>query len=706
MSAWFELVGHALKKDSLNSSTLSHTAHVTSIKVAADSQAPSSQPAASAINPEPWSQIDSEFLEMISPVRVLLNQGEISTQEAATAFSDVLHAHLHSHHQLKSSPNTSSHRERAVLRAKVRLTVEKNRLRRSIRSSPIQFLCAVRAHNRLCKATRAQDLSRSTKKQERAFRSNPWKFAKSVCMDGEHQIEPSFTMQAGLQYFQESFNAPHPVYSGLPSWCTDIFKLSLNNQGEPEHCFDLSPITPSIIKHTLSKCPSQSSPGTNGITYRHLKQLPSTHHFLGTLFTKILLQSQLCPLEWCTANIKLIYKEGDPNNFRPIALTSVIGKLFHKILASRLESYCRLNKIIDSSIQKGFLRRINGVMEQIYCVNSMIQHAKDNDLPLALTFIDLKNAFGSVPHRLIMDILSAIKLPSQIQRYISNAYSQLGGSLSTKQWFSPHFRISRGVFQGDTLSPIVFLLPFTPIINYARSLPSKGFSFKIPLPNSEDLPDPQVPIYIYWNEPLSQDPPGWYLGSVQHYNSSGTASIKYCDDQSENNVNLRSLEWIPAAKNHKHFVPLASGPPKPSKKTKFSGKPQNAWSSDHKVKAFADDLTVISSDPAAHQAELLSLDSACLDLGLEIRPDKCTSLHFTGKKMCNKYMVQLMNGQTKPLSEGSIRFLGCAIAISSTETRSTATSKFLKRMTTCLEKIDERPIRGEYKVWIYRFYLV
>lgn len=32
--------------------------------------------------------------------------------------------------------------------------------------------------------------------------------------------------------------------------------------------------------------------------------------------------------------------------------------------------------------------------------------------------------------------------------------------------------------------------------------------------------------------------------------------------------------------------------------------------------------------------------------------------------------------------------------------------EFLKRMMTCLEKINERPIRGEYKVWIYCFYLV
>ena len=72
-------------------------------------------------------------------------------------------------------------------------------------------------------------------------------------------------------------------------------------------------------------------------------------------------------------------------------------------------------------------------------------------------------------------------------------------------------------------------------------------------------------------------------------------------------------------------------------------------SSDHKVKASADDIMLISSDPAAHQDDLLSLDFACLELGVEIQPDKCTSLHFTGKKMCSNFIIQLWNGQTKPL---------------------------------------------------------
>ena len=100
------------------------------------------------------------------------------------------------------------------------------------------------------------------------------------------------------------------------------------------------------------------------------------------------------------------------------------------------------------------------------------------------------------------------------------------------------------------------------------------------------------------------------------------------------------------------------------------------------------------------------LDSACLELGLEIQPDKCTSLHLTGKKMFSKFIIQLRNSQTKPLSDVAVSFLGCTIVISSSETKASTSSKLLKRMMSCLENIGKRPVGGEFKVWIYHFYLV
>jgi hypothetical protein len=86
---------------------------------------------------------------------------------------------------------------------------------------------------------------------------------------------------------------------------------------------------------------------------------------LATLFSKIITVSQLAPATWGNAKILLFLKKDGsnlPENFRPIALTSNIGKLFHRILAHRIESYLLDINFLDPTLQKGFLNNINGVL--------------------------------------------------------------------------------------------------------------------------------------------------------------------------------------------------------------------------------------------------------------------------------------------------------------------------------------------------------
>ena len=144
-----------------------------------------------------------------------------------------------------------------------------------------------------------------------------------------------------------------------------------------------------------------------------------------------------------------MHKKGntkDPSNFRPIALTSVVAKLFHKILAMRLEEYFIQNSIIDKSLQKGFLKGVNGCVEHVFAVQCIFGYAQENSLPLALDFIDLRNAFGSVAHSNSDDILRHIDLPSEFRIYVHNLYS-LSAHIFSKNWKTQSFNIKLGVFQ-------------------------------------------------------------------------------------------------------------------------------------------------------------------------------------------------------------------------------------------------------------------
>ena len=56
------------------------------------------------------------------------------------------------------------------------------------------------------------------------------------------------------------------------------------------------------------------------------------------------------------------------------------------------------------------------------------------------------------------------------------------------------FEIKHGMFQGDTLSPVIFL---NPLIELSSRLTTSGFSLKVPVPNSVGLPSVNSATYVY-----------------------------------------------------------------------------------------------------------------------------------------------------------------------------------------------------------------
>ena len=92
-----------------------------------------------------------------------------------------------------------------------------------------------------------------------------------------------------------------------------------------------------------------------------------------------------------------------------------------------------------------------------------------------ITFFDLEDAFGSVPHSLIDFSLERNFVPPVIRKYLHNLYSHGLAVVNTKSWRTDAFKFKRGVFQGDPLSPVIFLLVFNPILQELERNSHKGY---------------------------------------------------------------------------------------------------------------------------------------------------------------------------------------------------------------------------------------
>ena len=116
-----------------------------------------------------------------------------------------------------------------------------------------------------------------------------------------------------------------------------------------------------------------------------------------------------------------------------------------------------------------------GCIEHIFAIQQILSNAKENLQPFSLGCIDLKNAFDSVSHQYIQDMLVYIRVPAEVLAYTRNLYSSISAYVATKDWYTPHFPIQRGVFQGDTLSPLL-LIAFNSLLQTVQNHPARGFS--------------------------------------------------------------------------------------------------------------------------------------------------------------------------------------------------------------------------------------
>jgi hypothetical protein len=104
------------------------------------------------------------------------------------------------------------------------------------------------------------------------------------------------------------------------------------------------------VKKKLDKLNISKSPGPDGIHHRVLKEV---NMLLCTPLARIFETSNetgLLPEDWKCANITAIYKKGNKKvagNYRPISLTSIVGKLMETLVREEIIEHMKRNKLFS-----------------------------------------------------------------------------------------------------------------------------------------------------------------------------------------------------------------------------------------------------------------------------------------------------------------------------------------------------------------------
>ena len=153
-----------------------------------------------------------------------------------------------------------------------------------------------------------------------------------------------------------------------------------------------------------------TSPGSDEIAYEMLKQLPPDGRELLLAIFNHVWQSGEFPSSWHQAIVIPLPKPGkdtsDPNNYRPIALTSCICKTMERMVNSRLIYYLEQNHII-TEFQSGF-RRQRSTMDQLVRLVTWVREGLANGQHVVAVFFDLEKAYDTTwKYGILSDLFNA-----------------------------------------------------------------------------------------------------------------------------------------------------------------------------------------------------------------------------------------------------------------------------------------------------------
>ena len=107
----------------------------------------------------------------------------------------------------------------------------------------------------------------------------------------------------------------------------------------------------------------------------------------------------ICPSEWKVASVTFLKKSGktdyhQPSTYRPISLTSCLGKCMEKIIVTRLYGFVEHHNILDEE-QEGF-RRFRGTTQALLRLTQDIVNGFNARESTLAVMVDMEKAYDSV----------------------------------------------------------------------------------------------------------------------------------------------------------------------------------------------------------------------------------------------------------------------------------------------------------------------
>ena len=223
------------------------------------------------------------------------------------------------------------------------------------------------------------------------------------------------------------------------------------------------PLTWTELERVIDEAKNNKAAGEDDIPYELIKNLgPKAKELLLHIYNRCW-EGEGIPPKWRTAIIKPLLKDGkDPKqtaSYRPISLTSCLGKLLEKIIGDRLVHVLEQRGLLNDN-QAGF-RPGRCTTDQILKLVQQAtdqMHASPGNTRTITTFFDYEKAYDKVWRDGLIHKMLKMNLPGRFVNYTRHFLSGRKTTVEVNGTKSKSFRLNQGLPQGSSISPILFLI--------------------------------------------------------------------------------------------------------------------------------------------------------------------------------------------------------------------------------------------------------
>ena len=185
---------------------------------------------------------------------------------------------------------------------------------------------------------------------------------------------------------------------------------------------------------------------------------------LSQIFTTIfqfLVNIHVMPRSWKSSTIIPLPKNSKAcqlNDFRPVALTSIVAKCFESVLCVHLKKDA-IDNIIDNVIDplQFAYKMKRGVDDAcLTLINLVSKHLQDQNAAVRILMIDFSSAFNSIEPVVLLKRLIDLGVNSNLILFINDFLKDRPQRVLTDGKVSDEIVISTGAPQGCVLSPTLF----------------------------------------------------------------------------------------------------------------------------------------------------------------------------------------------------------------------------------------------------------